>query len=46
MSPLGEREMAQVIRFGRHNTVMFPKETILLNPEIANIVAYLVSIKK
>ena len=46
MSPLGEREMAQVIRFGRHNTVMFPKETILLNPEIANIVAYLISIKK
>ena len=46
MSPLGEREMAQVIRFGRHNTVMFPKGTILLNPEIANVVAYLVSIKK
>src|SRR3989337_4419609 len=46
MSPLGEREMAQVIRFGRHNTVIFPKETILLNPEIANIVAYLISIKK
>lgn len=46
MSPLGERELASVIRFGRHNTVMFPKEVILSNPEIANVVAYLLKIKK
>ncbi|MBI5048769.1 MAG: c-type cytochrome [Deltaproteobacteria bacterium] len=46
MSPLGERELARTIRYGRYNTMMFPKDALLSNIEIANVVSYLMSIKK
>ncbi|MDO8426477.1 MAG: c-type cytochrome [Deltaproteobacteria bacterium] len=46
MSPLGAIEMARVIRFGRHGTMMGPKLELFTNPEIANVVEYLQSIKK
>lgn len=46
MSPLGEKELARTIRFGRYNTMMFPKDALLSNIEIADVVSYLMSIKK
>lgn len=46
MSPLQAFDMGRVIRYGRHGTIMSPKEDILTNPEIADIVTYLQSIKK
>ena len=46
MSPLGDIEMARVIRFGRHGTMMGPKRDMFDNPDVANVVEYLQSIKK
>lgn len=46
MSPLGHLEMARVIRFGRHGTMMNPKRDIYRNPDLANVIEYLQSIKK
>ncbi|MFQ5441637.1 MAG: c-type cytochrome [Thermodesulfobacteriota bacterium] len=46
MSPLGAIEMARVVRFGRHGTMMSPKRDMFKNPDIANVVGYLQSIKK
>lgn len=46
MSPLGAIEMARVIRFGRHGTMMSPKRDMFENPDVANVVGYLQSIKK
>ncbi|GMR04628.1 MAG: hypothetical protein BMS9Abin23_0529 [Thermodesulfobacteriota bacterium] len=46
MSPLGAIEMGRVIRFGRHGTMMTPKRDMFKNTDIANVVAYLQSIKK
>jgi len=46
MSPLGHVEMARVARFGRHGTMMNPKRDLFRNPDLANVVEYLQSIKK
>ncbi|MBF8250857.1 MAG: Cytochrome c protein [Deltaproteobacteria bacterium] len=46
MTPLGDLEITRAVRFGRHGTMMFPKGSFFSNPEIADIVAYLMSIKK
>lgn len=46
MSPLGPVEMGRVIRFGRHGTMMSPKRDLYSNPDVANVVEYLQSIKK
>lgn len=46
MSPLGPVEMGRVIRFGRHGTMMSPKRDLFSNPDVANVVEYLQSIKK
>ncbi len=46
MSPLGDTEMARVARFGRHGTLMNPKRDLFLNPDLANVIEYLQSIKK
>ncbi len=46
MSPLQAFDMGRVVRFGRHGTIMSPKERILTNPVIADMVEYLQSIKK
>lgn len=46
LSSLQAFEMGRVIRFGRHGTIMTPKEELLTNPMIADIIEYLQSIKK
>ncbi len=46
MSPLGAIAMARVVRLGRHGTMMNPKRDLFRNADIANVVAYLQSIKK
>lgn len=46
MSSLGETELARTIRYGRHGTMMFPKMELYSNVDVANVVAYLMSIKK
>jgi len=46
MSPLQAFDMGRVIRYGRHGTIMSPKEDLLTNPMIADIIEYLQSIKK
>ncbi len=46
MSPLGHIEMARVARFGRHGTMMNPRRDLFRNPDLANVVEYLQSIKK
>ncbi|MEE9542998.1 MAG: cytochrome c, partial [Thermodesulfobacteriota bacterium] len=46
MSPLGPVEMGRVIRFGRHGTMMSPKRDLYTNPDVADVVEYLQSIKR
>ena len=46
MSPLGEIEMARAVRFGRHGTMMSPKGELFKNPDLADVIAYLQTIKK
>jgi cytochrome c oxidase cbb3-type subunit 3 len=46
MSPLGRIEMGRVARFGRHGTMMSPKADMFRNPDLANVIEYLQSIKK
>ncbi|MBE9531459.1 MAG: c-type cytochrome [Proteobacteria bacterium] len=46
MSPLGPVEMGRVIRFGRHGTMMSSKKDLFSNPDVADVVEYLQSIKK
>lgn len=46
MTSLSDLEIARTVRFGRHGTMMLPKETMLTNPEIADVVSYILSIKK
>lgn len=46
MSPLGRTEMGRVVRFGRHGTMMSPKADMFRNPDLANVIEYLQSIKK
>lgn len=46
MTALGDLEIARAVRFGRHGTMMFPKGSYFSNPEIADLVAYIMSIKK
>lgn len=46
MSPLQAFDMGRIIRYGRHGTIMSPKEDLLTNPMIADIIEYLQSIKK
>jgi mono/diheme cytochrome c family protein len=46
MSPLGPIEMARVVKLGRHGTMMSPKRDLYRNPDLANVIAYLQSIKK
>jgi len=45
-SVLSKEEMAEIIRYGRHNTAMTPKRDVLTNIELANIIGYLMSIRK
>lgn len=44
-SALGPFETARLIRYGIHNTLMFPRESVQTNAEIADVVDYLESIK-
>ena len=46
MSPLGRIEMAKVVKHGRHGTMMSPKRDLYSNPDLANVIEYLQSIKK
>ena len=46
LSPLQAFDMGRVIRYGRHGTIMSPKEEALTNPMIADIIEFLQSIKK
>ena len=46
MSSLGRIEMAKVIKHGRHGTMMSPKRDLYSNPDLANVIEYLQSIKK
>jgi mono/diheme cytochrome c family protein len=46
MSPLGHIGMARVIRFGRHGTMMTTKRDLFTNPDLANVIEYLQSIKR
>lgn len=46
MSPLGRMAMARVARLGRHGTMMNPKRDLFKNPNLADVVEYLQSIKK
>lgn len=45
-SALGPYEMARIVRYGIHSTLMYPRESLHTNAEIANVVAYIQSIKK
>lgn len=44
-STLGPHDTARIIRFGFHNTFMYPRETVHTNAEIADIVAYIQGLK-
>ena len=46
MSPLGDIEMGRVVRFGRHGTMMSPTGELFENPDLANVIEYLQSIKR
>jgi cbb3-type cytochrome c oxidase subunit III len=46
MSSLGPVGMARVVRFGRHGTMMSVKTDLFKNTDLANVIAYLQSIKK
>ena len=46
MSALGPIGMARVVRFGRHGTMMSVKTDLFRNPDLANVIEYLQSIKK
>ena len=46
MSPLGRIEMGRVVRFGRHGTMMSPTGELFENPDLANVIEYLQSIKR
>lgn len=45
-SALSPHEMARIVRYGVHNTFMYPRESVRTNAEIADIVAYIQSLKK
>lgn len=45
-SALGPNETARIIRYGVHNTFMYPREIVHTNAEIADIVAYIQALKK
>lgn len=46
MSALGSFEMARTIRYGIHDTLMYPREGVRTNAEIADIVEYIKGLKK
>ncbi len=46
MSPLGPMEMGREVRFGRHGAMMKSKQNIFVNTEIADVIEYLMEIKK
>jgi len=46
MSALGPVGMARVVRFGRHGTMMSVKTDLFKNTDLADVIAYLQSIKK
>ena len=46
MSPLGPSEMAREVRFGRHGSMMKPKKNTFVNTEVADVIEYVMQIKK
>jgi mono/diheme cytochrome c family protein len=46
LSALGPFEMARLIRYGSHGTLMYPREVLHTNAEIADVVDYIQNIKK
>jgi cbb3-type cytochrome c oxidase subunit III len=45
-SGLGSSEMARIIRYGIHGTLMYPRESVRTNAEISNLVDYIQGLKK
>lgn len=45
-SKLSDVEMARIIRMGKHNTPMTPKRDALSNTEIADVIAYFMTLRK
>jgi mono/diheme cytochrome c family protein len=45
-SPLDAFETARAIRYGIHSTLMYPRETLHTNTEIADVVGYIQGLKK
>jgi len=45
-SSMGSSEMARIVRYGIHSTLMYPRETVRTNAEISNLVEYIQSLKK
>lgn len=45
-SKLSDVEMARIIRMGKHNTPMTPKRDALNNTEIADVIAYFMTLRK
>jgi mono/diheme cytochrome c family protein len=45
-SVMGSSEMARIIRYGIHNTLMYPRESVRTNAEIADLVGYIRGFKK
>lgn len=43
---LSEVEMARIIRMGKHNTPMTPKRDALSNTEIADVIAYFMTLRQ
>jgi len=45
-SPMGPFEMARAIRYGIHSTLMYPRESLHSNTDIADVVGHIERLKK
>jgi mono/diheme cytochrome c family protein len=45
-SAMGPSEMARTVRYGIHNTLMYPRKSLHTNAEIADVVDYIQGLKK